>query len=228
MTPAHNFCTLLHLVTLACSLCAAQLNSRSWVNWAPLHGFAKSATFSECQRSILLAPDISRDFFHLHLAFFFGYLVVLVLLLGWPFYNSKSSKFNRSAIPFRRKRNRGLLVRLLITLSELPTPLLQWPDLVIVRAFVGTLFLLTKKRLLKLLPLKVVALLHQPPLCHVLLFPILLLKWPKFVLVVAFEPWLITVTFALSFLFPLTLTIFFVPHSTRKPFIEPLKKLKKL
>ena len=50
-------------VTYARTLCAAQLNSRSWVDWAPLHDFAESGTFSERRRSLVSARDVSHDFF---------------------------------------------------------------------------------------------------------------------------------------------------------------------
>ena len=36
---------------------------RSWVDWTHLHDFAKSTTFLECQRSMMSAHAISRDFF---------------------------------------------------------------------------------------------------------------------------------------------------------------------
>ena len=52
------------------------------------------------------------------LSIFFGHLVILILLLSWPFYNSKSSKLNKLASPFG-KNNKRLLVELLIILSEL-------------------------------------------------------------------------------------------------------------
>ena len=58
----------LHPVTPASDLCTAHLNSRSWVDWAPFHGFAKSATFSDCQRSVVSARDVSCNFFRSGLA----------------------------------------------------------------------------------------------------------------------------------------------------------------
>ena len=67
----------------------------------------------------------------------FGHLVVFILLLGWSFYNSKSSKPNGSASIFKR-RSRRFIVGLLVTLSELPTPQLQWPKLVLAKALVKT------------------------------------------------------------------------------------------
>ena len=91
-------------------LLPSQLNLQNWVDWAPLHNFAKSATFSKCQRSVMSACDVSRDFFYSYWASPIGYLVVFVLLLGWPFYNFKSSKPNGSASLFERRRNRKLLV----------------------------------------------------------------------------------------------------------------------
>ena len=71
-------------VTPAHGLCAAELNLRSWVDWAPLHNFAESATFSERQKSVVSARDVSHDFFRLRWAF---PLIKLVGLLGWPFYS---------------------------------------------------------------------------------------------------------------------------------------------
>ena len=56
----------------------------------------------------------------------------------------------------------------------------KWPDLVLAGALVETLPV--KMGSLELLPLRAVALPHQPPLCHVLLFPTLPLQWPQLVL----------------------------------------------
>ena len=104
MTSPCDPCTWPHPVTLARGLCAAQLNSWSWVDWAPLYGFAKSATSSERQRSVVSARDVSRHFFRLRWA---SLLINLVcLLLGWSFYNFESSTPNRSASPFEKRRNR--------------------------------------------------------------------------------------------------------------------------
>ena len=85
--------------------------------------------------------------------------------------------------------------------------------------------------------LMAVALPHQPPLCHVLLFPTPPLKWPEFMLAVALEFQLIAVALALSLSFPLALIASFAPHSrapTNKhlasaPFSakEPFKQLLK-
>ena len=63
-----------------------QPNLRSWVDWTLFHNFAKSITASERWRSVVLARDVSRDFFRSRWASPFGHLVVLVFLLGWPFY----------------------------------------------------------------------------------------------------------------------------------------------
>ena len=82
------------------------------------------------------ARDVSCNFFRLCWAF---PLINLVCLLSWPFYNFKSSKPNRSATPFG-KRNKRLLVGLLDTLSELLTPPLQWPDLVLAKTLVEMLY----------------------------------------------------------------------------------------
>ena len=118
-------------------LLPSQLNLRIWVEWTPLYGFAKNTTFLERQSSVMSACDILHDFFYSRWASPFVHPVVLVLLLGWPFYNFKSSKPNKSASLFGRK-NRRLLVGLLVTLSELSTPPLQWPDLVLAEVFVKT------------------------------------------------------------------------------------------
>ena len=72
-------------------------HSQSWVNWAPLYGFAESATSSECQRSVVSACDISHDFFRSRWASPFSHLVILVLLLGWPFYKPSITAQNRIA-----------------------------------------------------------------------------------------------------------------------------------
>ena len=64
------------------------------------------------------------------------------VLLGWPFYNSKSSKLNNSASLFE-KRNKKLLV----TSLELSIPPVKWSELMLDGAFVGTLFLPVKKKL---------------------------------------------------------------------------------
>ena len=148
-------CTWLFHVTLARGFCAAQLNLRTWVNWTLFHSFARSTTFSEHQRFVVSAHDVSRDFFRLWWAF--PSINLVYLLLSWLFYNSKSSKPNTSASPFGR-RNR----RLLVSSSELSIPLVQWPDLVLARVLIGTFFLPTKMSSLKLLPLRAVALPHQP------------------------------------------------------------------
>ena len=49
----------------------------------------------------------------------------------------------------------------------------KWPDLVFAEALVGTLLLPAKMGSLELLPLRAVALPHQPPLCYVSLLPTL-------------------------------------------------------
>ena len=133
MPPARDPCTWPHPVTPARGLCAAQLNSWSWVNWTPLHDFAESATSLEHQRSVVSARDVLRDFFCSCWASPFGHLVVLVLLLGWPFYNSKSSKSIGSANPFRKKKR-----RLLVSSLKLFIWPVQWPDLVLAKALVKT------------------------------------------------------------------------------------------
>ena len=71
---------------------------------------------------------------------------LVCLLLDWLCYSSQSSKPNESAKLFGRK-NKRLLVGLLITLLELPTLPLQWPELVLARAFIGALISLVKKKL---------------------------------------------------------------------------------
>ena len=84
VTSLRDPCTWPHPVTPAHGLCAAQLNLRSGVNWAPLRGFAESTTSSKRQRSVMSARDVSRDFFRSRWA---SLLINLVcLLLGWPFY----------------------------------------------------------------------------------------------------------------------------------------------
>ena len=82
---------------------------------------------------MLSEHDVSRDFFCSCWAF--SLINLVCLLLGWPFYNSKSSKPNGAASSFKR-RNRRLLVGFLETLSELSTPPLQWPDFVLTKALV--------------------------------------------------------------------------------------------
>ena len=57
--------------------------------------------------------DNSYDFFCLCWATLF-FNLVLLLALGWPFYNFKSSKLNKSASLFRQK-----IKKLLITLKTL-------------------------------------------------------------------------------------------------------------
>ena len=63
VTPTRDSCIWPHPVIPARRLCAAQLNLRSWVDWAPLQNLAKNATFLERQRSVISARDVSRDFF---------------------------------------------------------------------------------------------------------------------------------------------------------------------
>ena len=62
------------------------------------------------------------------------------------FYNSKSFKPNRLASLFRKK-NKRLLVGFLVTLSEFSILLLQWPKLVLARAFVVFFFFVLKNKL---------------------------------------------------------------------------------
>ena len=174
MTSLHNLCTWSLFVTLALDLCAAQFYFQSWVDWAPFHGFAKCATSFKYQKSVVSARNVLRKFFCLRWA---SFLINLVYLLDWPFYNFKSFKFNGSASLFGRK-NRKLLVLSL----ELSPPPVQWPDLVLAGVFIRTVFPPAKISLLELLPLRIVALLHQTLLCQVLLLYIQLLKWPKLVL----------------------------------------------
>ena len=81
---ARDPCTWPHLVTPASDFCAAQLNLWSWVDWTPLHDFAKSATSLERRKSLVSARDVSRDFFYSRWA---SFSINLVYLLGWPFYN---------------------------------------------------------------------------------------------------------------------------------------------
>ena len=71
-------------VTPGHGLCAAQINSWSWVDWTSLHGFAKSTNSSERKRSVVSACDVSRDFFRSRWAS--ASINLVCLLLGWPFY----------------------------------------------------------------------------------------------------------------------------------------------
>ena len=130
------------------------------------------------------------------------------MLLGWLFYNSKSSKPNRSASPFKWK-NRILL----FISSKLFIPPVQWPDLVLDRALVGILLPPTKMSSLELFPLMVVVLPHQPLLCYVLLLFTPPLKWPELVLAVAVNLQAIAVAPALSLSFPFVLTASSASHS---------------
>ena len=166
----------------------------------------------------------------------------MCLLLRWLFYNSKSSKPNESASPFRRRNK-----RLLVTSLEVSIPLVQWLDFVLVRALVGILFPTAKMSFLELLLLSVVVLLYQPLLYHLLLLPTPPLQWPDLVLAEALiktphwssalmisllnklqELWSIVVALALSLSLPFMLTTSSAPYSNRELFTEPLKKLKEL
>ena len=81
-----------------------------------------SANSSECQRSVLSARDVSRYFFCSRWAFLS--INLFYLLLGWAFYNSKSSTPNGSASPFRRG----------IGLGNLPLSLKSpWPGITTLR-----------------------------------------------------------------------------------------------
>ena len=191
MPPTYDPCMWLHPVTPARDFWSTQLHLRSWVDWAAFHGFAKSATSLERQRSVLLARDVSCDFFRSRWA---SPSINLVCLLGWLFYNFKSSKPNGSA-SLCGKRSRKLLIVLLGTLSELLTPPLQWPELVLDKLLVQT-------------PHQSSASLMSP------------LNKPQ-------ELHLITVTLALSLLFPLALTASVAHHCSRELFTE-FKKLKEL
>ena len=223
VTPAHGFCT-------------AQLNLWSWEDWAAFQGFAKSVTFSKCQRSVVSARDVLHDFFCSRWAF---RLINLVCLLpGWPFYNSKSSKPNRLASPFRRVNKRLLVIAL-----ELSIPPMQWLGLVLAGALIWIFLPPAKMRLLGLLPLKAMALPYQLLLWHVLLPPTLPSKWPKLMLAITLvkishqssvammtllnkpqELGLIAMALMFSLLFPLGLIAFFASHSSR----GLLRKLKEL
>ena len=115
---------------------------------------------------------------------------------------------------------------------ELSIPPVQWPDLVLAEALVGILLLLAKMSSRGLLPLRVVAPSHKPPLWHVLLLPTPPLKWPELVLAVALvetphrssaatvsllnkpqELRSIAEALALSLSFPIALTASSAPHS---------------
>ena len=124
MTLVHDPCKWpLHVIP-ALSCCPRplhnQFNSQSWVDWASLYAFTESITFLKRWRFVVSARNVSCNFFYLCWASPFGHLVVLVLLLSWPFYNSQSFQSNESASPFERTREK-LLVRLLVTLSKLFT-----------------------------------------------------------------------------------------------------------
>ena len=58
-----------------------------------------------------------------------------------------------------------------------------------------------------------IALPHQPLLCHVLLLPTPLLKWPELVLAVAHKPRSIAVALTFLLSFPLALIASSAPHS---------------
>ena len=79
------------------------IESWSWVNLTLFHSFAKSKTFLEHQRSVVLARDVSRDFFYSRWA---SPPINLVYLLAWPFYNSKNFKPNESASLFGIKNRK--------------------------------------------------------------------------------------------------------------------------
>ena len=91
----HYPCTWPHPVTPARGFCAAQLNLRSWVNLTPLHGFAESTTFSERQRPVVLARDVSRDFFRSRQA---SPLINLVFPIRWTVLHQENRNNNTSAI----------------------------------------------------------------------------------------------------------------------------------
>ena len=66
-----------------------------------------------------------------------------IFVTSWLFYNSKSSKPNKSSSLFERQ-NKRLLIGLLVILSELLSSPLQWPEFVLARAFIGAFFSLMK------------------------------------------------------------------------------------
>ena len=114
-----------------------------------------------------------RNFFRLRWAFS---LNQPSLIVGWPFYNSKNSKPNRSASQFGRRNKKTFNTFEL--LSELPIPPVPWPDLVFAVALVGSFSPPVKMDLLPLLPLKAVVLPHLPQLCLLSPPPPLLLLYP--------------------------------------------------
>ena len=127
--------------------------------------FLQKRNFLERQGTKALSCDIPHDFFRPRWA---SPLVQPSLVVGWPFYNSKSSKRNKLASPFERKNKKTFSTFEL--LSELHILLVQWPDLVLAVALVRTPAPPVKMSLLALLQLKGVALSQLLPLCHVPLF----------------------------------------------------------
>ena len=107
----------------------------------------------ECQRTKVSSCDVSRNFFCSRWAF---PPVQSSLLIGWPFYNSKSSKPNKSGNPVEKKIKR--LLGTFELLSEFLILLMQWPDLVFAVVLIRTLLLSVKMRLLTLFLLRSVAL----------------------------------------------------------------------
>ena len=96
--------------------------------------FCQKRNFLDCQRSIVSVRNISHDFFiHAEHPLLVNCLVVFVLSLEKPFYNSKSSKPNGSASLFKRRNRRPL-----VSPSRLFIQPVQWPDFVLGGAFVKT------------------------------------------------------------------------------------------
>ena len=119
-----------HLLTPVRGFYTAQLNLWSWVDWTPFYNFAKTTTSLERWRSVVSALDVSRNFFHSRWA---SHSINQMCLLGWSFYNSKSSKPYGSASLFGRRNK-----RLLVTSSKLSIWPVQWLDFVLAKALVKT------------------------------------------------------------------------------------------
>ena len=83
-----------------------QFNSTQLTELSQLNifsGFLQKCNFLDCRGIKVLSYDVSRNFFRQRWA---SPPVQLILLVGWPFYNSKSFKPNRLASSFKKRKQK--------------------------------------------------------------------------------------------------------------------------
>ena len=82
-----------------------QLNSQSWVNCIYLQGLSENITFWSAEK--LRCHHVTHHVtFSVHAKHLPMMNLIVFLALGWPFYNFKSSKHNKSASLFGRRNKK--------------------------------------------------------------------------------------------------------------------------